>query len=272
MLAGMLCTAVVERAARQRFATVTAAICNATRREITCTIFFYGDRLDSPRKYSIPVGTCFTSHEVIQALHVGVASPAMQLNLKDEQHDGGRSWVVTEEAGQLQVRLSSGTHHPFYWLISSSTGSYDVQDQATVEAWGYDAATRREGVKHITQLCSEAASTAAASSTHHGPDNDSIDAPTNGADDYDDRISLTSGTSMPSTPLSRLLAVLRHISPSYSASDFAYVPLTIALEELMAAPLPPAQLQEVAKILVGRGLGPKCPALVAAANATNSGT
>jgi hypothetical protein len=262
----MLCTALVERAAGERCAAVTAVICNATRREITCTVYFDGDCVDSPRKYSIPVGTCFTSHEAnIQALHIGVVSPAMQLVLKDEQHDGGRRWVVTEEAGQLQVRLSSSTQHPFYWLASSGSDSYDVRDQATVEAWGYDAATRREGVKHITELCCEAALAAPTSSI--GPENDSSDAPTNGGDDFDDT---TPGTPMPPTPMSRLLAVLRNIPPSYSALDFAYVPLTIALEEFMAAPLPRTQLQEVTKLLVGRGVGAKCPALAAAANPSAS--
>jgi hypothetical protein len=71
---------------------------------------------------------------------------------------------------------------------------------------------------------------------------------------------------MAPTPVARLLAVLRNIPASYTASDFAYVPLTIALEELMAAPLPRPQLQEVARILLNQGLGSRCPALFAAAN------
>jgi hypothetical protein len=131
-----------------------------------------------------------------------------------------------------------------------------VRDQATVEAWQHDAYGRREGVKHITRLCSEAAAAASPSST----DSDS-DAPTNGSGG-----SQTSAASMPSTPLSRLLAVLRSLPASYSEADFAYVPLLTTLKQLMAAPLPPAQLQEVARILISKGLGRTCPALVAAAN------
>jgi hypothetical protein len=274
MFAGMLCTALADPEEP------TAVICNATRCEILCIIDPERRRVFTPtQKYSIPVGACFSASGGVRAVHIEIPSSSRydlapkQLKLKGKDACNSASdaisaspccWVVTEEGNELQVKRSSGTSPPLCWHVPGVTvsGSFDVRDQATVEAWEYNAASRREGVKHITHLCSEAAA-----SSKTGEESGSSDAPSNGSGDMQTAVSL-----VPPHPLTRLLAVLRNIPTgsysAYSKADFAYVPLTIALEELMAAPLPRPQLQEVARILVSKGLVTTCPALSAAANPT----
>jgi hypothetical protein len=200
--------------------------------------------------------------------------PALQLKSKAEGTATANSaspccWVLIEEAETVQVRCSAGTSPPLCWHIPDETASYDARDQATIEIWEYDELTKREGVKHITRLCSEAVATAGGEAattkaTAGGQDADDSTQPTNGS----------SGVSGPPPtsvvtppPLLRLLAVLRSLPESYTASDFAYTPLLTNLEMLMRAPLLRAQLQEVAKVLVDRGLGQQCPVLVSTAAA-----
>jgi hypothetical protein len=276
----------------------SAIICNALRHQITCVTFSQpgSETPASTRKYTIPVNSCFMASGTVQAVLIERQATTQTIQVELNRYNTERvqqtflavnlvlkvkeaadvssaspcCWVVTEEAGAVLVKRSSGTSHPYYWHVPVGTGSYDVRDQATIEAWKHDAATRREGVKHITQLCQAAAAAASASSTSPGPD--STESPTNGSPKKG-----TASRPMPLTPrdpspMSRLLAVLRDIPSSYTASDFAYVPLTTTLEELMAAPLPPAQLQEVAKVLIDKGLGPKCPALNAAASPSSRAT
>jgi hypothetical protein len=91
-------------------------------------------------------------------------------------------------------------------------------------------------MKHVTQLCSEVATEAAAA--------------------YELRRIEYTGHK-----LHRLLRVLRCIPKPYTRSDFAYLPLVETLEELMDARLHTSHKREVAEILVGRGLVPHCPAL-----------
>jgi hypothetical protein len=218
----------------------SAVICNATRNEVTCTIFvqYWSGQPASGQNYTIPVGSCFYTSDAVtvQEVHIGYQidydpyTGTRQSTLKDKVATGASSaspcsWVVTEEAGAVQLKRSNGIAQPYCWHISVGSSSYDARDQATVEAWQHDAATRREGVKHIITLCQEATGAMPAS-----PD-------------------------VPS-PVARLLAVLRNIPPSYSASDFAYVPLTTTLDELMASTLPEAQLHELARILRSKGVGP----------------
>jgi hypothetical protein len=136
----------------------------------------------------------------------------------------------------LQLRDSAGGLAPLCWQVSGPIHSYDARDQATIEAWQHDAATRREGVKHITRLCSEIATEATAAYESH-------------------RVQYTG------PQLDRLLRMLHNIDEPYSTSDFAYLPLIETLEELMEARLLYEHKREVANILVGRGLVPHCPAL-----------
>jgi hypothetical protein len=324
----LLLTAAVLSTAPPHPKTPTTVICNAYRHPIICTIAVQpgNETPTSTTKHSIRVGSCFSTSDIVQGLHIErpvvtrppldavqglyIERPAVtrpppvplarrfpgaihnegkqqgsqpsaqststvQLGLPEKEADGASSaspccWVVTEEAGEIQVSQSNGSSHPYCWHVSIGTGSYDVRDQATIEAWQHDAPNRRRGVKHITTLCQEAAAAAPTSSTSSYPA--PAETPVNGSPDTGAAPRPMPPTPRDPSPLSRLLAVLRDIPPSYSASDFAYVPLTIALEELMAAPLPPAQLQEVARILVSKGLGPRYPALEAAASPASTAT
>jgi hypothetical protein len=244
----------------------TAVICNATCRLISCTMFLQPDQPGMPsstRHYNIAVGSCLYSCETPQAIHIDY--PAMQLNCKQAGSVTASSaspscWVLTEEAGTVQARCAAGTSPPLCWHIPGGTASYDARDQATIEAWQHDAATRREGVKHITRLCSEAAAAAVASTSaaRCGPDPDDSEQPTNGS-----QVSHSASAAVTPDPLPRLLTVLRSLPRTYTAADFTYTPFLTTLEVFMRSPLPQAQLHEVAKILVDRGLGHQCPALLA---------
>jgi hypothetical protein len=161
----------------------------------------------------IPIGSRLTiSHSASQSISLKAArDQGVALCYSDDEADDserelvlaceGRAdagspavshWVVTKEVEKMRAYRSAGPKKPGCWQVSDDGFQYDARDQAVIECWWGNHASRRQAVKHVTRLMGDVLASA------------------------------ESGTDA-SQPMVRLLTVLRHMS-GYFPRDFLFVP------------------------------------------------